>query len=353
MVTEEERMTCVLRAAVRFPGGDAVKHRLSLGLAAMVSSFYLMPASASYAVENGIYGAPTGGTDIRQAYLPDAPGIYGAAVNAAFNSPDFRDQNGDRSPLNPAHLNAEVLGAGILIVYPWKPLGFTLGSSFQASVQYEGETLSPGGIHKHGATWGIGDSYTDIIYASKYLGLFGAVPGSKPLKYGLSVAGGLALEAPIGTYSKSEFVNIGHDTFITIPNVAATYLTGPNLSLGGDGTEISGRFFFDTNKQNPATDYHSGNLIDLDWAVSERYGPWQIGIAGDYVQQLTPDRLGNGTQVSPEGDLFGKIDLGPVIAYDFEDHSTLKFKALLPIEHEDNFDNRAFVLSYSRKLASF
>ncbi len=98
-------------------------------------------------VENGIYGAPTGGTDIRQAYLPDAPGIYGGAVSAFFNSPDFRGQFGDKSTtLNPAHLNAEVLGAGLLIVYPWKPLGFTLASSFQASAQYEGETLSPGRI---------------------------------------------------------------------------------------------------------------------------------------------------------------------------------------------------------------
>ncbi len=199
----------------------------------------------------------------------------------------------------------------------------------------------------------MGDSFADVIYASKYLGLFGAERGDKPWKYGLTVAAGLALELPVGTYEKRDFVNIGHDTFITIPNVAATYLTGPNLSLGGDGTEISGRFFFDTNKQNPETGYHSGNLIDLDWAVTERYGSWQVGIAGDYVQQLTSDRTANGDQVAPGGDLFAKIDLGPVIAYDFEDHSTLKFKTLLPIEHENNFDNRAFVLSYTRKLVSF
>jgi hypothetical protein len=338
-------------AEVRQDG--APKRRRKFAAAAALGAFCLIPASEGYAVENGIYGAPTGGTDIRQAYLPDAPGIYGGAVNAFFNSPDFRGQFGDKSTtLNPAHLNAEVLGAGILIVYPWKPLGFTLGSSFQASAQYEGETLSPG-VHKHGAEWGMGDSFADVIYASKYLGLFGAERGDKPWKYGLTVAAGLALELPVGTYEKSDFVNIGHDTFITIPNIAATYLTGPNLSFGGDGTEISGRLFFDTNKQNPETGYHSGNLIDLDWAVTERYGSWQIGVAGDYVQQLTSDRSASGAQVAPGGDLFAKIDLGPVIAYDFEDHSTLKFKALLPIEHENNFDNRAFVLSYTRKLVSF
>jgi hypothetical protein len=360
-------MTGALGFLGRGGRGAAVKRRWGIRAFALASPIYLLVATNVHAVENGIYGAPTGGTDIRQAYLPDAPGFYGGVVGADFTSPDFRNQNGGLSAKNPAHLNAGVAGAGIMVVYPWKPFDFTIASTFQASLQYEDEQLNlppvAGGL-KRGYATGLGDSFSDVIYASKYLGLFGATPGSNnQLKYGLTVAGGLAVEVPVGSYNvrngTPDFVNIGHNTFIWIPNIAATYLTGPNLSLGGDGTEISARLFYDMNEKNSVTNYQSGDVIDLDFAVTERYGAFQVGLAGDYVSQLTDDTQ-NGKLVyeyqplnQGPGNRFGKIDLGPVLAYDFLDHSTLKFKALFPVEHTANFNNQAFVLSYSRKLVGF
>lgn len=315
-----------------------------------VSACLLGLPTASYAVEGGIYGAPLGGTDIRQALLPP-PGIYGAAVSGTFSSPYFTNQFGGYSSNNPAYLNSEVVAGTIQVVYPWKPFDFTIASSFQVEYEYEAQSLTPGGIHKSGTEFGFGDSYADVFYASHYLGLFGATPGDKQLKYGLTGAFGLAVEVPLGAYNVNNFVNTGHNTLITIPNVALTYITGPNLSLG-DATEISARFFFDTNKMNPADGYLSGNLIDLDYSFTQHLGSFQVGLAGDYAKQISADHSKTGV-VQPAGDEFEKVDLGPVVAYDFPDHSVFKFKALFPVVHENNYDNKSFVLVYARQFWGF
>jgi len=205
--------------------------------------------------------------------------------------------------------------------------------------------------HLQGSTSGFGDSYADFIYASKYLGLFGAEEGkNQKLHYGLTFATGVAAELPIGTYNVSNFVNAGKNTFITIPNMALTYLTGPNLSLG-DGTEISGRLFYELSSQNPSSLYHSGNIIDVDFAVTERWSNFQAGIAGAYAQQLNDDLSATGAIVSPDGDKYEKFILGPVFAWDSPElETTFKVKASFGIHNENTYLNNTIVFTASHKL---
>jgi hypothetical protein len=312
----------------------------------------LVGSETAYAVEGGVYGAPLGGTDVRQAYLPPTPGFYGGFAGVAALSPNYRDQNGNVSATaSPAYLYAAVMGAGILYVYPYNPLGFTVASSFQLNYINEQQALTINGVHKSGHGSGFQDSFSDLFYASHYIGLFGAVAGDNPkLHYGLTGAFGLAAEIPLGAYNVNNFVNPGKNTFITIPNVALTYLTGPNLSFF-DGTEISTRFFFDTNKRNSISGYQGGNLIDLDYAITERAGAFQFGVAGDYAQQLNGDHSATYALVAPGGAIYSKIDLGPVFVYDSPDlGATFKAKALFPIYHTNNYNATTVVFSVSRKL---
>ena len=324
----------------------------SLAVALSLSATLVGGISGAHAVEGGVYGAPLGGTDIRQAYLPPEPGLYGGIAGVSSRSPNYRDQNGNISATaNPAFLYATIAGAGLLYEYPFKPLGFSLASSFQLNYIGERQALTAGGRFLNGYAAGLQDSFADYIFASKYLGLFGAKPGDNPkLKYGLTGSVALSGEIPIGHYNVNNFVNPGKNTLITIPNVALTYLTGPNLSFG-DGTEISARFFFDTNARDAATGYQGGNLIDLDYAISQRFGQFQAGIAGDYAQQLNGDHNATYGLVAPGGDIYAKIDLGPVFVWDNPQlATTFKLKALFPVYHQDNYNATSIVLSAARKL---
>jgi hypothetical protein len=314
----------------------------------------LMLAGAStsaYAVEGGIYGAPLGGTDVRQAYLPPSPGLYGGLANVGIVGSKFTNQYGG-STNGPAYVTTDAVGAGFLYVYPYNPLGFTIASSFQLNYQPTStQALTVNGVHKQGHGSGVADSYSDLFYASHYVGLMGATPGSnQKLKYGLTAAFGLAAEIPIGAYTATNFINTGKNTFITIPNMALTYTTGPNMALF-DATEISTRFFFDTNKRNTLSGYQGGNLVDLDFSITQRLGNFQFGGAGVFAQQITSDHSATNAVVAPDGNKYMKLDVGPVLLYDSPElGTTFKFKALIPIHHENNYETTQFVISAARKL---
>lgn len=341
----EDARSGTMPAAARNKGRWASGTALAFGL--------MIAANPANAVEGGVYGAPLGGTDARQAYLPEKTGVYGGLVGVASLSDWYTNQYGSYSTTsNPGQLNAGIAGAGLLYVYPWKPLDFTVASSIQFQYIWENQALTVNGKYLHGFANGFQDSYSDLFYASRYLGLFGANPGADPnpkYKYGLTWAFGLAAELPIGAYNVNNFVNPGKNTYITIANTALTYLTGPNLSFF-DGTELSARFFFDTNKRNPASGYQGGNLIDLDYAITERYKNLQFGLAGDYAQQIQGDRNTLYQVVAPNGDKYEKIDLGPVFLWDMDNGTTFKFKATFPVYHENNYNSHQLIFVLSRKL---
>ena len=324
------------------------KARAAAALMAIAGS--LIPVSAAQAVEGGLYGAPLGGTDVRQAYLPTSPGLYGGIAGVGILAPTSRDQYGSVAK-GTNYTYTQVAGVGLLYVYPINPLGFTLASSFQLNYASTYQALTVNGVRKTGHASGFQDSYSDLFYASHYIGLFGAQAGSNPkYRYGLTAAFGLAAELPIGAYSVTNFVNPARNTFITIPNMALTYLTGPNLSFF-DATEVSARFFFDTSKRNPASGYQAGNLIDLDYSVTQRSGNVQFGVAGVFAQQLNGDHNATNALVNPDGNKYSKADLGPVLVYDSPElATTFKAKALFPIHHENNYNTTTIVLSASRKL---
>ena len=306
------------------------------------------------AVEGGIFGGPIGGTDIRSAYLPPTTGIYAALVGIGGNSPAFLDQNGNYSKTsNPAYFTAIGEGGGLLYVYPFKPLGFTVASSFQLVYAEEWQGLQAGPRHLSGRADGFLDSFGDLFFASRYLGLFGAKPGhNEKLRYGLTFAFGLGAEFPIGEYTFGAFPTTGKNAFIAIPSAAFTYLTGPNVALpGADGTEISTRIFFDAVARNPASGVQSGNIFDIDFAATERYGKFQGGVAGAYAQQTNSDITATGLQQTPNGNKFSRISVGPVLAYDSEElKTTFKLKGLFTATATNSYRQVNIVLSAAFKL---
>ncbi len=284
--------------------------------------------SVANATEGDVYGGPTGGTDIRNAYLPAASGFYAAVADVPGVSTYYTGNAGTPSKvITRLNLTYDITAASLLYVYPFKFLGGTLASDVQLS--YDPYVrFSVNNMTQRISGWG--DMYADIAKWSYYFGTPQVPPsGSRPLPYGLTIQPAYSMIFPIGTYNTHQFTTAGHNDYFIIPNLAASYLTQPNFL--GDGVEFSGHLFYDHALSNPLTDYKSGDVIDLDFAVSGRDGRFQYGIAGFGAVQIGRDTR-NGTTVPISGKYFDVFKLGPVLEYDIPSLGmSLKAKLQLPI----------------------
>lgn len=328
---------------------------LSFGLATVMSFALTMPHAM--AAESIISPEPVGGTDLNQALLPP-PGFYGAlaALPLAY-APNITDTYGHTLPYaENLDVSAFIGAIGGLYVYPWQVFGGSLATSLQASAW--SLQLSPHAAPAPINHAGFGDIYSDAFYWSKNVGLFGVTPGeSKHIPYGLTIAGGFAFKAPTGQYNPVAFGNIGSNLWIMVPNLAVTYNTGPNWSLG-DSTQLSARLFMAFPLTNPTTNYTSGNVLDVDWAISEIFGNWQVGLSGYYVYQYTNDYgVNNVTGVSCpsitciDGNRSGAMALGPVIQYTFPDSGVaIKAKYNQEVWDKNHLVQRELTLEIAMKL---
>jgi hypothetical protein len=290
-------------------------------------------SARSYASEGAFFGGPVGGTDMRNAYLPSATGFYlGVVTGGAVANHSYGD-NGQLNPAVSAHGSVGVAGLGLLYVYPFHLFGGTLASSVQVSVSTTYLTVN----HREEYYRGFTDIYADIIAWSKYIGpLFGNVRSANPsLPYGLTVKLAYSMIFPTGKYNTTQLATPGHNVFFYIPNFAVTYLTGPNFL--GDGLEFSAHIFFDISGRNPATNYNSGPIYDIDGAITERFGRWQAGVAGFYARQWEDDTK-NGNQVFPNGKRLVSASVGPIIGFDIPEwKANLKFKVTFPVYNRNGF----------------
>jgi hypothetical protein len=334
-------------------------HRLIFTLASVLS--LAVPAGTTEAAESVIQATPVGGTDINQALLPP-PGFYGgiAAIPWA-EAPALTNTYGNRLPISENVKVIAAIGAVAgLYVYPWQPFGGTIATSLQVPVW--SLCLGPESLPSVGTCRsGLGDIYSDAFLWSKNIGLFGVTPGaSKFIPYGLTVEAGFAFKAPTGSYNATNSFNIGANLWIFTPNVALTYNTGPNWSFG-DSTQLSARLFLSFPTTNPATNYKSGNVLDVDWSATQIFGNWQAGITGYYTYQFTNDvgiNIFNGVNCPGiagvtciDGDRNGQFAIGPVIQYTFPDSGVaIKAKFTTDLWAKNNLVDRILVLSIAMRL---
>jgi hypothetical protein len=307
----------------------------------MLFAVWASSCCQAYAAEGPFFGGPVGGTDIRNAYLPPNPGFYGSLVGGAFWATHTYNNNGNTNNTPQAHGDEVLAAFGLMYVYPFHLFGGTLASSVQDSVGDAYVSIN----HHHEYYRGFGDLYADLITWSKYLGSpFGKADNARPgLPYGLTVKLAYSMLFPTGKYNTTQLQTTGRNVFIYIPNFAVTYLTGPNFM--GDGLEFSVHVFFDIVGRNSATNYSSGPIYDIDSAISERIGRWQIGVQGYYARQWEDDYQ-NGQSVAPNGKRLVTAGVGPIISYDIPKwKSSVKLKIQIPVYSRNTMGiSRAFVI---------
>lgn len=317
---------------------------------ALGTSVLLTGAAPLWAAEGSTVAGPIGGTDVRSAFLPPS-GLYGAAIFGGSAAYQLRDGSGaPRAGLDAVDLNSKSAGGVLLYVPNLKvfdgSVGF-LGVAGFGAVCGQIRSASPSTCRS-----GFGDIYVEASWSR----FFGSTRASRdqdalPIREGLAVRAGLGAMLPTGLYDAriqaSNGVTVGSNTYIVAPSLALTYTTPPLLA---DGTEFSGKIYLNTYARNPATDYVSGKNINIDFAVSEHIGRWQVGIGGYYLRQFTDDTRG-GVVVPPDGRQAEVLSLGGVVNYDIPElQTTIKFKSRSSVFAYNTAMITAFYLTISRKL---
>jgi hypothetical protein len=282
------------------------------------------------------WAGPAGAVEVVTPYLPGnsvgapagaspPPGLYGVNSVDLVQGP-FVDNNGNNVP------GAKVSVAIEIPVLVYVPNFKLLGATYNVAViqPYVQQTVSFAA-----AAGGPGTGVEN--------GLFNTIIVPANLSWmvapGLFVSTGLGIYVPDGTYSSTGghacasgpsvcraigLATISNNTWDFEPDVAISYLA--------DGWNLTGKFILDFQTENDDTHYQSGNVFFFDWTAAHKFGKWEAGIGGTFIQQLNNDTCPSAACASPgfNGNQYSYIALGPVVSYDFGP-VTLQSKLLVPV----------------------
>jgi hypothetical protein len=146
---------------------------------------------------------------------------------------------------------------------------------------------------------------------------------------------------------RNQGISLGNNIYDFAPNVAFTYTTPPILA---EGTEISAKLYWNNYLTNPTTQYATGTLLNVDFAVSERVGRFQVGMAGFYAVQVADDKL-FGVTVPPDGRRAEVLNLGGVLHIDVPElESAVKVKVLSTALAANSVRSSGVAISLIKKL---
>jgi hypothetical protein len=302
----------------------------------------------AFAVEGPTVAGPIGGNDIRSAVLPP-PGVYIGASGSVGTVLNYVDRNGDPNPLlRHAERDRQVFGPFLYYVPDFKLLGGSVGAGILMPTGNQCGRIFAG--EREQCRQGFGDPYVELDWSRS----FGALRPSKyagayPIRQGLTVLAGFGVVFPAGTYDDTtrtrQVLSMGTNIWDFAPALGVTYTTAPILA---EGTEFSAKLYWNNYLENPSTQFWTGDVLSVDFAVSERIGRWQIGLAGVFgVQTETDERAG--TPLKDTEAL--AIILGPVVNYDMpETRSSVKAKMLRTVYAENFVEALTFVLTWHRKF---
>jgi hypothetical protein len=112
--------------------------------------------------------------------------------------------------------------------------------------------------------------------------------------------------APTGLYSKNNLANTSLNRWAIMPRFAATYFNPKT------GWQATGSAVYSYNFENPATDYKTGEILNLEGSITKNFGALGVGAVAYAMIQTTPDS-GPGARLGAfESEVYGA---GPIITY--------------------------------------
>lgn len=255
-----------------------------------------LAAGPARAVETGFSIYPKGMADFMSGVLPPQPGFYLSTIYYHFNgSVDAAVRNGVAEFGLDAGMNAGFVRGTYVTDSEYLGGRYAMGGALAvAGLGLDGNLVAPRGAASfHAGNSGFADSIiTPIIVGWQEGKLFWN--------------GSFSLYLPTGGYTPGQ-LNIGRNVLGFMPAGALTWFDPAT------GWDVSGSLTYVSMTRNDATDYQSGDLLHLDWAVGRHITPhWEIGLAANLVQQLSSDD-GSGAKLGAfKAQSFG---LGPAVNF--------------------------------------
>jgi hypothetical protein len=112
--------------------------------------------------------------------------------------------------------------------------------------------------------------------------------------------------APTGKYNRHDLANTSLNHWALMQRIAGTYFNPKT------GFEVTGAAIYSVNWENPATDYETGNILNLEGAITQNFGALGVGAVGYAMIQTTPDSGAGARLGAFESRVYGA---GPIVTY--------------------------------------
>jgi hypothetical protein len=308
-----------------------------------VASLSLQPA---HAAEFGTGPWVKGYTDIFGGVLPPVPGFYLRTDAYHYEGDADRIIFNGFAQLGVAEDYTATIAA-LTYVTPWKILGGTYAVAVVPSVvamdvdvgigipQFTGplglRTFGPFNFRTGDTNLALGDS----AFAPLVLGW-----NAGNFHWNVGVFG----FAPTGDYSKKRLANTSLNHWAVMNRIAGTYYDPKT------GWQVNGAAIYSVNWENPATDYETGNILNLEGAIVKNFGRLGVGAVGYAMIQTTGDS-GSGARLgSFESQVFGA---GPMLSYTLGDPRnplTFLVKYYQEFDAKNTFEGHTFDLAFTAKF---
>ena len=150
--------------------------------------------------------------------------------------------------------------------------------------------------------------------------------------------------APTGDYSRRQLANTSLNHWSIMPRVAATYFDPKT------GWQLNGSAIYVFNFENEATNYVSGEILNLEANITKNFGRWGFGVSGYAMIQTTGDS-GAGARL---GDFESRVNgIGPVVSYTLGDpRNPLTFigKYYQEFDAKNTFEGHSFDIAVTAKF---
>ena len=254
----------------------------------------------AFAAEGGTSAYLKGYKDVLSGVLPTAPGVY------VRNDVIYYSGN----------IDATVTGGQVRLELSQWSLSNLFAATFVTPVSVLGGTYALGAIvpiTKAEVKIGIDTSRGNLSSSDSVFNLDDLILNPVMLGWNSGNFHWMALVSiavPTASYNKNNIANTGLNYWSVQPQFSITYFE-PEIGL-----DVSAGLIYVINTENHATNYRTGNLFHLDWAVGKQLNPtWKIGVVGYLMKQVTADS-GAGATLGP--DKSSVWALGPAGTYSFE-----------------------------------
>lgn len=240
-------------------------------------------ASPAYAVEAGLSPYPKGLAGFMAGFVPPQEGFYVTDIYYYYNGSAAADVRNGLVELNVGvSMNVDLLEG--MYITDWHPFGGTY--AFGGALGYAWAGLDASVVGPLGGTTNISVNNDGLADSLILPALIGWHSGN----FHWSTA--LFIYAPTGAYDPGQ-LNIGKNIWGFMPQFAITWFDPKS------GWEVSSALTYVTMTTNDVTDYESGDILHMDWAIGWHFAEgWEVGAQGNIMEQIGADR-GLGARLGP------------------------------------------------------